>query len=199
LLSDLFKKDKLFNISREYLDKELKTLDQNEVPPFYTQLVAENIIYEKRTELGKIKYNNNKYHTSKLLTFYTEKNSSKKKTEKEFKNIYKKIKKNKKYKISLKDTLLFESLKSDGVTFPAELIDTEIIKNNIPPIELLNFTKNDEIGLLLLRIVELVGQDEILDLDVQTIYFINHLLIKSGLKKLRNKILATTLPERSKI
>ena len=95
--------------------------------------------------------------------------------------------------------MLFESLKSDGVTFPAELIDTEIIKNNIPPTELLNFTKNDEIGLLLLRIVELVGQDEILDLDVQTIYFINHLLIKSGLKKLRNKILATTLPERSKI
>ena len=71
LLSDLFKKDKLFNISREYLDKELKTLDQNEVPPFYTQLVAENIIYEKRTELGKIKYNNNKYYTSKLLTLYT--------------------------------------------------------------------------------------------------------------------------------
>ena len=199
LLSDLFKKDKLLNISREYLDKELKTLDQNEVPPFYMQLVAENIIYEKKTELGKIKYNNNKYHTSKLLTFYTEKNSSKQKTEKEFKNIYKKIKKNKKYKISLKDTLLFESLKSDGVTFPAELIDTEIIKNNIPPIELLNFIKNDEIGLLLLRIVELVGQDEILDLDEQTIYFIHHLLIKSGLKKLSNKILATTLPERSKI
>ena len=59
--------------------------------------------------------------------------------------------------------------------------------------------KNNEIGLLSLRIVELIGEDEILNLDEQTIYFINHLLIKSGLKKLSNKILTTALPERSKI
>ena len=58
----------------------------------------------------------------------------------------------------------------------------EIIKNNIPPPELLNLGKNNETGLLLLRIVELIGEDEILDLDTQTIYFINHLLINSGLK-----------------
>ena len=53
--------------------------------------------------------------------------------------------------------------------------------------------------MLLLRIVELVGEDDISDLDEQTIYFINHLLIKSGLKTLSNKILTRTLPERSKI
>ena len=53
--------------------------------------------------------------------------------------------------------------------------------------------------MLLLRITELVGEDDIIDLDEQTIYFINHLLIKSGLKKISNKILITTLPERSKI
>ena len=75
----------------------------------------------------------------------------------------------------------------------------KIIKENSPPIELINFGKNKEIGMLLLRIVELVGEDEILDLDDQTIYFINHLLIKSGLKKYSNKILITALPERSKI
>ena len=69
----------------------------------------------------------------------------------------------------------------------------------MPPPELLNLGKNNEIGLLLLRIVELIGEDEILDLDTQTIYFINHLLIKSGIKKLSNKILVTALPERSEI
>ena len=74
-----------------------------------------------------------------------------------------------------------------------------IIKNNVPPPELLNLTKNREIGLLLLRIVELVGEDEILDLDTQTIYFINHLLIKSGVKKFSNKILISVLPQRSEI
>ena len=95
--------------------------------------------------------------------------------------------------------MLFETLKADGINLPAELIDKEIIKNNLPPVELLNFGKNNETGMLLLRIVELIGEDDILDLDKQTIYFINHLLIKSGLKKLSNKILTTTLPARSKI
>jgi len=95
--------------------------------------------------------------------------------------------------------MLFETLQNDGITVPSDLLDKEIIKNNSPPVELLNFGKNNEIGMLLLRIVELVGEDEILDLDQQTIYFINHLLIKSGLKKISNKILTTTLPERGKI
>ena len=47
--------------------------------------------------------------------------------------------------------------------------------------------------------MELVGEDEIIDLDIQTVYFVNHLLIKSGIKKFSNKILITTLPERSEI
>ena len=199
LLKDLFKKEKISNVYREYLDRELKTLDQDLIPLPYKQLVAENMIYEKKNNLEKIKYNNNYYHTSKIVTFYTENNSSKKKVEKDFKNVYKKIKKNKKYKISLKDIILFEALESDGVTIPKELMDREIISNNSPPIELLNLGKNNETGLLLLRIAELIGQDEIYDLDKQTIYFINHLLLKSGLKKFNKKILITVLPERNKI
>jgi hypothetical protein len=101
--------------------------------------------------------------------------------------------------VSIKDIMLFETLQSDGFVMPANVIDEEILKNNSPPVELLNFGKNNEIGMLLLRIVELIGEDEILDLDEQTVYFINHLLVKSGLKKLSNKILTTILPERSKI
>tara|TARA_B110001452_G_scaffold267483_1_gene277579 strand:+ start:2139 stop:3887 length:1749 start_codon:yes stop_codon:yes gene_type:complete len=199
LLNNLLKKDKLFNIARKYTDKELKALNQDEIPPAYKKLVAENIIYEKNLKLGKVKFNNNKYHTSKILTFYTENNISKKKIEKEIKSIHKKIKKNKKYKISINDVMLFETLVSDGINIPEELIYEEVAKNNLPPVELLNFGKNKETGMLLLRIVELIGEDELLDLDKQTIYFINHLLIKSGLKKFSNKILTTTLPERSKI
>ena len=105
----------------------------------------------------------------------------------------------KKYKTSLKDIILFETLESDGIVIPKELIDKKIIKNNLPPPELLNLGKNDEVGLLLLRIVELIGEDEIIDLDSQTIYFINHLLIKSGIKKFSNKILIAALPQRSEI
>ena len=196
LLNDLFKKDNLTNIFKEYLDRELKILDINNIPQEYEKLVAENIIYEKNNTLGKIKYNDSKYHTSRIIRFYTEKNISKNKTIKELKNVHKKIKKNKKYKISLKDIILFEALKSDGFTIPKE-IDYQKLKNdNLPPKELLNLAKNSETGLLLLRIVELIGEDEILDLDSQTIYFISHLFIKSGIKKFSDKIIFASLPER---
>ena len=198
LLSDLFKKNNLSNISQEYLDKELKNLDPKKIPFSYKQLVEENIIYEEKNDLGKIKYNDNYYHTSRIIKFYTEKETFRKKPEKEFNNIFKKIKKNKKYKTSLKDIILFETLESDGIIFSKDLIDQEIVRKNIPPIELLNLGKNNETGLLLLRIVELIGEDEILDLDIQTIYFINHLLINSGIKKFSNKILITALPQRTK-
>ena len=74
LLNDLFKKDNLSNISKEYLDKELKNLDPDQIPLSYRQLVAENIIYEKKNILGKIKYDDNYYHTSRIVKLYTEKN-----------------------------------------------------------------------------------------------------------------------------
>jgi hypothetical protein len=198
LLNDLFKKDNLSNIYKEYLSKELEVLEAQKIPTSYKQLVAENIIYEKNN-LGKIKYNDNFYHTSKIIKLYTEKKTFQKKIKKEFEAIHKKIKRNKKYKISLKDIILFEALESDGIIIPEELTKIELVKNNLPPAELLNLGKNNELGLLLLRIVELIGEDEILDLDTQTIYFINHLLIKTGIKKFSNKILITALPERSEI
>ena len=199
LLNNLFKKDNLSNVFKEYLNIELKNLDPEQIPLPYKQLVAENIIYVEKNILGKIKYNNNNYHTSRIIKFYTENNTYKKSIEKEIKTIHKKIKKNKKYKTSLKDIMLFEALESDGIFFPEELVDQEIIKSNLPPVELLNLVKNNETGLLLLRIVELIGEDEIINLDIQTIYFINNLLIKSGMKKFSNKILTTVLPERSEI
>ena len=99
----------------------------------------------------------------------------------------------------MKDAILLESLDEDGFKIPKEINYNEIKRNNLPPIELLNLVKNKEVGLALLRIIELIGEDEILDLDPQTIYFINHLFNKAGLTKVRNKILFTMLPERSEI
>ena len=199
LLNDLFIEDKLFNISRKYLDQELKLFNTQEVPVEYIDLVSKNTIDTTKNKLNKIKLSDKKYHTSKIIKFYTLKNISSSKVEKDIKSVSKKIKKNKKYKISLKDAALFESLESDGIILPKEIDYNQIKKNNLPPAELLNFVKNNEIGMLLLRIVELIGEDEILDLDDQTIYFINHLFTKSGLIKFRNRILFVALPERNKI
>ena len=125
-----------------------------------------------------------------MIKYYIEKNLSKKSVEK-------KLKKNKKYQISLNDVILLESLRNDGFSIPKEINYKKLSKNNMPPVELLNLVKNKETGLALLRIVELVGEDELTDLDSQTIYFINYLFDKAGLTKIRNKILITVLPDRT--
>jgi hypothetical protein len=199
LLNDLFKSDNLSNVFKDYLSQELKNLDAEKIPVEYQTFVAKNIIYEKENKLRKIKYSDKSYHTSKILKYYIENNFSKKITQKEILKVHKKLKKNKKYQISLKDAILLESLQADGFSMPKEINFEQVVKNNLPPVELLNLVKNREIGLALLRIVELVGEDELIDLDSQTIYFINHLFGKAGLAKLRNKILITVLPDRTEI
>ena len=196
LLNQLFKKDNLSNIYKSYLSNQLKLLELKDIPKKYEKFVNSNIILESDKKLNKIKYNDSKYETSKIARFYTEKNFSIKNVEKELKNVHKKIKKNKKYKLSLKDVILLESLESDGIEMPKDIKYQELAQNNLPPIELLNFEKNNEIGLLALRIVELIGEDEITDFDDQSIYFISHLLNKSGLKKFRDKLLIIALSQR---
>ena len=199
LLNNLFINDNLPNIFKDFLGQELKNLDTDKIPLRYQTLVDENIAFEKKDKIGKIKYNDKRYHTSKIIKHYVDSNLSKKNIEKEILRVHKKIKKNKKYQISLNDLILIESLQSDGFSIPKEINYKKISENNLPPAELLNLVKNDEIGLALLRIVELVGEDELTDLDSQTIYSINHLIGKAGLTKLRNKILITVLPDRAEI
>ena len=199
LLKNLFEKDNLSNVFKNYLSNALQALEAEKIPLEYQTLVAENIIYEKEYKLGKIKYNDKSYHTSKIIRHYVEKNFPEKSTAKELLRVHKKLKKNKKYQISLNDVILLESLQNDGFSIPKEVDYEEVIKKNLPPVELLNLVKNKEIGLVLLRIVELVGEDELTDLDSQTIFFINHIFRKAGLIKLRNKILITVLPDRTEI
>ena len=199
LLNDLFKNDKLSNVFKDYLSQELQALETKKIPLEYQALVDENIIYKKINKLGKIRYNDKSYHTSKAIKHYVEKNISKKNTEKELLRVYKKLKKNKKYQLSLNDVILLDSLHKDGFSIPKEINYEQLKKNNLPPAEFLNLVKNKEVGLALLRIVELIGEDELIDLDSQTIYFITYLFEKAELMLLRNRILITVLPERTEI
>ena len=65
------------------------------------------------------------------------------------------------------------------------------------PDSLIELADNNEIGLLALKFVEIIGEDEISDLDPETIYFITNILNKAGIVKLRNKLLITALPLRT--
>ena len=104
--------------------------------------------------------------------------------------------KNSKYFISAKDLALADSLIKDGFTLPANFKYDELSKKFEVPENLLKLIDNDQRAFLTLKIVEIIGEDEIYQLDPETIYFVTNLLNKMNLFALRNKILITALPER---
>ena len=147
--------------------------------------------------MGKIKYDDKILHRSKVIKFYTEDGTSVQKTQKDLNNVYKKIKRNKDYFFSAKDLILIEALEKDGFKIPKEIKHKEAAKRYGVPESLLELANNNEIGLLALKFVEIIGEDEISDLDPETIYFITNILNKAGIIKLRNKLLVTALPLRT--
>ena len=196
LLKSLFKKDKISNIFTKFMSDELKKLMTNEIPESYAEIVESNILTEDEYELGKIKYDDKILHRSRVMRFYTEIETPFEKSQKDLNNVYKKIKKNKNYFYSAKDLALIESLKADGFLIPKEIKYNEISKNYSVPENLINLLKNDEIGRLALKFVEIIGEDEIYELDPETIYFMTNILNQANLIKFRNKVLSRALPLR---
>ena len=68
------------------------------------------------------------------------------------------------------------------------------IDNSSMPIDIQFLIENDEIGLVLLRLVEVIGQDEIQDIGSETLYFIISALNQLDIDPLRNQLLIKTLP-----
>tara|TARA_B100001093_G_scaffold184567_1_gene177222 strand:+ start:13019 stop:14752 length:1734 start_codon:yes stop_codon:yes gene_type:complete len=197
LMEELFKKEKLSNVFAEFMSNKLKELDEGKIPEDYKEIVEKNIISEVEYKLGKIKYDDKILHRSRVLRYYTEPDTPVQKTQKDFNSVYKKIKRNKKYFFSAKDLALIESLKLDGFNIPKDINDKELAKNYSIPNSLLVLLKNREIGLLSLKFVEIIGEDEISSLDPETIYFITNILNQAKLIKIRNKTLISSLPLRS--
>ena len=196
LLKDLFEKDKLINVYTKHLSDILKKMDPKDIPDNFVKIVKRNIISEDVSVLGKIKYDDKVLHRSKVIKIFTEKNPNKKKIKKDFSNVYKKIKRNKKYFFSIKDVILLETLSSDGLKIPKELDINKLSENLTIPTNINLLVKNNEIGLLMLKLVEIIGSDDIQNLDPETLYFIVNILNKAKIKKVRNQILNLTLPLR---
>ena len=196
LLKDLFEKSNLSNIYRDHLSDMLKEIDQSEIPENFSKTVEINIISDEVFELGKIKYDNNVLHRSKAIRIFTDENINEQKIEKDFLSVYKKIKRNKKYFFSIKDVILLETLYFDGIDIPKELDLKEFSKDLTVPSNISSLVENNEIGLLMLKLVEIIGSDDIRNLDPETLYFIVNVLNKASIKKVRNQILNLTLPLR---
>ena len=85
----------------------------------------------------------------------------------------------------------------DGVKIPKEFNYQEISKKYTVPSNLLKLGESNQSAFLILKLVEIIGEDEAHDLDPETIYFIINLLNQNNFKKIRNEILISALPQRS--
>ena len=193
LLKDLFIKDKIFKIYTEELSSILKSIDPEEIPEDYVELVNQNL---NKNLTNDIKFDNEILHRSKVIKHFLDNNENISKTEKDFKSVYKKIKKNKKYFISIKDIVVLESLEADGISLPEDLDYSALSSQLTVPQNLYDLASQNQIGLVMLKIVEIIGEDNISDLDPETIYFLNKILNELNLKKIRNNILSEALPVR---
>ena len=153
----------------------------------------ENTISEE-TEIKKIKFNNKIIHQSKLLNYFVEKKDISK-IEKETNDLLKNILKDKKYIITTNDEILLESLKYDGVKISKKYLDRYSSTANIPPDMQVKINDRD-LGLVLLRIVEIIGEDKLKNLGSETLNFILITLNQLDLDTIRDKIILKTLPIR---
>ena len=190
-LKKLFDDSNLSKAFDEELSNTLKKIDEEEIPSNFTTFYKENKEPEKVKEL-KIKFNNKILHQSKLLNYFLNKTSLLK-VEKETNDLLKKVKRNKKYSFSSKDIMMIESLKSDGVKILKKYDDLYEYKSKISN-EINSFIVNGETGLVLLKLVEIIGKDEVENLDIESISFVVGIMNELKIISLRNEVLLKVLP-----
>ena len=192
ILKNSFKKDNIEKAFDEELKIFLNNMDPSDIPDNLYSFYYSNIKIEK-TKDKKIKFNNDIMYQSKLLNYFNG-DYSESKINKEVNNFLKKIKKNKKYFFSKKDIIFLESLKYDGIEIEKKYNDLYEIDVSEIPTDIKVMINNDEKGAALLRLVEVIGQDELERIDDDTLYFIITTLNQLDINFIRNKILLKVLP-----
>ena len=192
VLNNSFKNDNIENAFDLELRLLLSELKKEDIPANFTRFY-ENYIKKDEAKLTSIKINNKILHQSKLINFLKEEASQKKIT-KELNDFLKKIKRNKKYFFSKKDVILIEAFKSDGVEISQKFKKLYAANELEMPSDIQISIDNRDIAVAMLRIVEVIGQDELKDIDEDTLYFIISTLNQLDIDPLRNKILLKVLP-----
>ena len=192
LLKEAFIKDKIGNAFEDKLKDLLQDIELDQISSKHTSFYLENINTDEKKQT-KIKYNDDLLHQSKLIKYFIgEYNQTK--IEKDLNNFLKKIKKDKKYSISKKDIILIESLKSDGIKIDKKYDNLYKILDSEMPTDIQVMVNNNESASTILRIIEVIGQDELSTLDEDTLFFIISALNQLNIDSIRNKILLKVLP-----
>ncbi|MDB9979924.1 hypothetical protein OAD70_06595 [Candidatus Pelagibacter sp.] len=191
-LKNSFKNDGIENAFNIELKSFLKDIEEDKIPANFTTFYLNNSDDEE-IEQANIKINNKILHQSKLIN-YLKLEKSKKDPTKDINDFLKKIKKNKKYFFSKKDVILVEAFRSDGIKILEKYNDLyQINESEIPP-DIQIFVNSGDMAAALLRIVEIIGQDNLNNIDEDTLYFIISTLNQLNADPLRNRILFKVLP-----
>ena len=191
-LKESFIKDKIENAFSIKLKEILSNINEEEVPSNYSSFYSVNLKTET-LEKKNIKINNKIIHQSKLLKYFEEKYENKK-IQDDLNKLLKSIKKNKDYKVSIKDLILLDSLISDGVEISKKYRNMFELNQSKIPTDIQLLLNNDEVGMILLRLVEIIGEDDLEYLDSDSLYFIITILNQLNLDTIRNRILLKVLP-----
>ncbi len=192
LLKELFIKSGHTNAFNSELKRFLEAIEADQVPSNFTTFYF-NYLKDENKQLNEIRFNKDILHQSKLVNYFNG-DFAVSKIEKDLNNYLKKIKKDKKYFISKKDIIFIESIKSDGIKILKKYENLYQINHSEMPTDIQVMINNKEIGTTLLRIIEIIGQDELKDLDEDTLYFIISALNQLDIDYIRNKILLKVLP-----
>jgi hypothetical protein len=192
ILKDLFLEENIGLAFKDELTLMLKDISLEDVPSNYTSFYN-NSFNQEIKELKRIKINNKIIHQSKLLNYFR-KDIESKTIEKNLNDLLKKIKNDKKYFISNKDIILVESLKSDGIEVLKKYDNLYNVDNSNMPPDIQDYINNNETGLVLLRLAQVIGQDRLDNIGPETLYFIISALNQLNIDALRNKIILKVLP-----
>ena len=191
-LKNSFKNESIENAFNLELKAFLNNMEENEVPSNFSTFYL-NSLDDEETEKINIKINNKILHQSKLIN-YLKLEKSKNDPTKEVNDFLKKIKKNKKYFFSKKDVILVEAFKSDGIKVLDKYNNLYQINNSEMPSDIQIFINSNDIASAMLRIVEVIGQDDLKNIDEDTLYFIISTLNQLNVDPIRNRILFKVLP-----
>jgi len=191
-LKESFIKDKIENAFDSELKEILSKINEEEVPSNYSSFYSVNLKAET-LEKKNIKINNKIIHQSKLLKYFEEEHGNEK-IQEDLSKLLKSIKKNKDYNVSTKDLIMLESLISDGIEIPKKYKNMFKFSQSRIPTDIQLLLNNNEVGMILLRLVEIIGEDDLENLDSDSLYFIISILNQLNLDSIRNKILLKVLP-----
>ena len=192
ILKESFIKEGIENAFMDELIKILKEINIDKIPSNYTYFYNE-YINEEDENLTKIKINNKIIHQSKLINYFRS-DVTKENVEKDLNDLLQKVKKDKEYSISMKDIILIESLRYDGINISKKYNKLYKVADYNMPNDIQVLINNNESGVVLLRLVEVIGQDRLKDIGSETLYFIISALNQLNMDPLRNKILLKVLP-----